>query len=85
MQHAPLSQPTYMCVHCLHRVAERLEWWTLYLLCAGDNGVVSKEKIRAQYDGSLWYLLAEENERRRADIKVATNGHAHTVKFAKQT
>jgi hypothetical protein len=22
--------------------------------------------VRAQYDGSLWYLLAEENERRAA-------------------
>jgi hypothetical protein len=58
-----------------HRTAERLEWWTLYLLCADDNGVISKEKIRAQYDGSLWYLLAEENEARQAAKKAARNGH----------
>jgi peroxygenase len=35
-------------------VAERLEWWVLYLLAADDNGIISKEKIRGQYDGSLW-------------------------------
>ena len=28
--------------------AGRFEWFTLWLLCADDNGVVSKEKIRAQ-------------------------------------
>jgi hypothetical protein len=44
------------------RTAERLEWWVLYLLAADDNGIVSKEKIRAQYDGSLWYKIAEEVE-----------------------
>lgn len=46
------------------RIAERLEWWTLYFLVRDDNGVVSKEKVRANYDGSLWYLLADENEKR---------------------
>eukprot|EP00877_Chromochloris_zofingiensis_P013611 jgi/Chrzof1/8503/Cz03g13150.t1 len=45
-------------------IAERLEWWTLYFLVRDDNGVVSKEKVRANYDGSLWYLLADENEKR---------------------
>lgn len=42
--------------------AERLEWWVLYLLAADDNGIVSKEKIRGNYDGSLWYKIAEEVE-----------------------
>ncbi|KIZ07200.1 hypothetical protein MNEG_0751 [Monoraphidium neglectum] len=51
--------------------AERLEWWALWLLCADDDGVISREKIRAQYDGSLWYILAEENERRQAARKEA--------------
>eukprot|EP00882_Tetradesmus_deserticola_P000354 GHRQ01000390.1.p1 GENE.GHRQ01000390.1~~GHRQ01000390.1.p1 ORF type:complete len:244 (+),score=101.33 GHRQ01000390.1:151-882(+) len=46
-------------------VAERLEWWVLYLLAADDNGIVSKEKIRAQYDGSLWYQVAEELETKK--------------------
>eukprot|EP00878_Enallax_costatus_P000393 GHUV01000479.1.p1 GENE.GHUV01000479.1~~GHUV01000479.1.p1 ORF type:complete len:246 (+),score=62.41 GHUV01000479.1:254-991(+) len=45
--------------------AERLEWWTLYLLAADDNGIISKEKIRANYDGSLWYLIADELERKK--------------------
>lgn len=30
----------------------------LYLLAADDNGIVSKEKIRGQFDGSLWYLVS---------------------------
>jgi len=29
-------------------IAERLEWWTLWLLCADDSGMISKEKIRGQ-------------------------------------
>lgn len=45
--------------------AERLEWWTLYLLAADDNGIISKEKIRANYDGSLWYLIANELEQKK--------------------
>jgi peroxygenase len=45
--------------------AERLEWWTLYLLAADDNGIISKEKIRANYDGSLWYKIADELERKK--------------------
>lgn len=53
------------------RTAERLEWWTLYLLAADDNGIVSKEKIRANYDGSLWYLVADELEaKKQAKLKV---------------
>ncbi|GBF90707.1 hypothetical protein Rsub_03008 [Raphidocelis subcapitata] len=46
--------------------AARFEWWTLWLIAADEKGEVSKEKVRAQYDGSLWYLLADENERRAA-------------------
>lgn len=47
---------------CLHtrRIAERLEWWTFYLLAADDNGIISKEKVRKQYDGSLWYEIEQE-------------------------
>ena len=30
------------------RIAERLEWWTLWVLAADDDGVISKEKIRGQ-------------------------------------
>lgn len=48
------------------RVAERLEWWTFYLLAADDNGIISKEKIRGQYDGSLWYRIADELENKKA-------------------
>lgn len=29
------------------RIAERLEWWTFYLLAADDNGIISKEKVRS--------------------------------------
>ena len=30
------------------------------------QSLVSKEKIRGQYDGSLFYLLAEENKKKAA-------------------
>lgn len=46
-------------------IAERLEWWTLYLLAADDNGIISKEKIRKNYDGSLWYEIASELEQKK--------------------
>jgi len=47
-------------------IGERLEWWVLYLLCKDERGIVSKEKIRAQYDGSLWEKIAAEVEARRS-------------------
>jgi hypothetical protein len=51
---------------CNHRIAERLEWWSFYLLAADDNGIISKEKVRKQYDGSLWYEVAKELEEKKA-------------------
>lgn len=36
-----------------------------YLLAADDNGVISKEKVRGQYDGSLWYKIADELEQKK--------------------
>lgn len=38
----------------------------LYLLAADDNGIVSKEKIRKQYDGSLFFEIAAELEQKKA-------------------
>ena len=43
-----------------------MEWWVLWLLAADDNGFISKEKIRAQFDGSLWQLIAAEREAKQA-------------------
>jgi len=42
--------------------AGRFEWYMLWLLCKDENGIVSKEKMRAQYDGSLWQIIADEVE-----------------------
>lgn len=39
-----------------------LEWGALWLIAADKEGFVSKETIRSQYDGSLWYKLAEREE-----------------------
>ncbi|KAJ9527701.1 hypothetical protein QJQ45_025980 [Haematococcus lacustris] len=47
-------------------IAERLEWFTLYLLCKDERGLVTKEKIRAQYDGSLWAIIAKEVELKKS-------------------
>ncbi|KAJ3341519.1 hypothetical protein HDU93_004678 [Gonapodya sp. JEL0774] len=35
------------------------EWGTLYLLCA-KNGVVPKDGVRRQYDGSLFYAIEDQ-------------------------
>lgn len=37
------------------------EWGFLYMLAADANGIVSKESIRGQFDGSLFYKIAEQN------------------------
>jgi hypothetical protein len=66
------GQTLFLCA-TFFRTAGRLEWWTTYLLCADDAGVVSKEKIRAVYDGSIFFLIADENERRWS-AKKATYG-----------
>ena len=42
-------------------------------MCADDAGLISKEKIRATYDGSIFFLIADENERRWS-AKKATYG-----------
>jgi peroxygenase len=54
------SEPRESC-----RIAERLEWWTTYFLCADKHGVISKEKIRGNFDGSIYYVIAEEIEGKR--------------------
>jgi len=50
-------------------IAERLEFWTLWLLCSDDNGLISKEKLRASYDGSLWELIAAEVEAKKLQAR----------------
>jgi peroxygenase len=46
-------------------IAERLEWYTFYLLAANEDGIITKEKIRAMYDGSLFEMIAAEREHRK--------------------
>lgn len=44
--------------------AMKLEWFTLYLLCAdGTTHTLSKDAMRAQYNGSLFYAIAAEREK----------------------
>jgi peroxygenase len=45
--------------------AERIEWWAFWYIAHDKDGFVSKEKVRAMYDGTLWYILAEETKNRR--------------------
>lgn len=42
--------------------AELLEWWAFHVITKDEKGFVSKEKMIAQYDGSLWEMLAEERK-----------------------
>jgi len=45
-------------------VAAKLEWGFLYLLAADNKGRISKDDIRASYDGSLFYRKQREREKR---------------------
>ena len=40
--------------------AAKFEWFIVYLLCADEQGLVSREKIRGVYDGSLFYQVEAE-------------------------
>ncbi|CAG8771457.1 423_t:CDS:2, partial [Dentiscutata erythropus] len=42
-----------------------IEFGFLFLLCA-QNGVISKEDLRSQYDGSLFYRAAEREKERKS-------------------
>lgn len=44
-----------------------LSWGSLWLLAADEQGVLRKEDVRRQYDGSLFY---EVEERRRNGEKL---------------
>jgi hypothetical protein len=46
-------------------IAARLEWWVLWLAAADDKGLLSKEKVRAMYDGTLWNVLEREQTAKR--------------------
>jgi len=37
--------------------SNKFEWFTLWLLAADENGLVSKEAVRSAYDGSLFYKM----------------------------
>ena len=37
--------------------AGKFEWFTLWLLAADENGLVTKEAVRSVYDGSLFYKM----------------------------
>lgn len=45
--------------------AERLEWYAFWYIAHDKNNFVSKEKVRAMYDGTLWWQLAEDTKQRR--------------------
>ncbi len=49
-------------------VAGRLEWWTLWGVAADEQGLVTKERIRQMFDGSLWPILEEEANQRRGYV-----------------
>lgn len=46
-------------------IAERLEWWATYVLLRDHRGLVTRERIRAMFDGTLWDTLAKEVEAKR--------------------
>lgn len=56
----------YVLFHILRmylRFAAKFEWGVLWWLCADDDWMVSRECIRSALDGSLFYILEEEQNR----------------------
>lgn len=56
-------------------IAARLEWWTLWWIAKDERGLLSKERVRAMYDGSLWRQLE--------DIAIAKRGYDVAPNVAK--
>ncbi|KAJ3332281.1 hypothetical protein HDU76_000771 [Blyttiomyces sp. JEL0837] len=48
-------------------IAAKGEWLVLYYTAANKDGMVSKEELRASFDGTLWYKI--EKERKMAKSK----------------
>ncbi|GIL80563.1 hypothetical protein Vretimale_16017 [Volvox reticuliferus] len=46
-------------------MAEWLEWSVTYLLLRDHKGLVSKEKIRGVFDGTIWETVAQQEEERK--------------------
>jgi hypothetical protein len=46
-------------------IASRLEWWMFWMSAADDKGLLSKDKVRAMYDGTVWNVLAAEATKKR--------------------
>ncbi|KAL6751522.1 Caleosin-domain-containing protein [Haematococcus lacustris] len=53
--------------------ATRGEWYMTWLMCYDERGVLSKEKIRAMYDGSLFQIVADEVAAKRRGEKKVTD------------
>jgi hypothetical protein len=49
----------------LTRFAFFFEWGTLWLLAADSEGRLTKETIRSQYDGSLFYKIEEAEKAKK--------------------
>lgn len=65
---AALHMCTRACLLVHARLASLGEWWLLWLIAADPSGVVSREKIRGCFDGTLFYRIAEER-RLQQDMK----------------
>jgi peroxygenase len=49
------------------RAASKLEWVFTWWLLKDEQGFLSKEAVRTCIDGSIFYRLAAENEKKKAD------------------
>lgn len=60
-------------------IAERLEWYVFWSIAANQQGILTKEIVRAQYDGTLWDKLAaiQEDKERRRRADRAKQGKLH--------
>jgi len=45
--------------------AGALEWYALWWIAKDEEGFLTKERARQNFDGSLWPILAEENKQRK--------------------
>ena len=57
-----MSQDLRVVMDVFGWIANKFEWGTVWLLCADRDGLVTREQVRSVLDGTLFYLIEQENQ-----------------------
>jgi peroxygenase len=55
-----------------------LEWSALWWIAADEDGLLTKERVRASYDGTLWYTLEREQQDKKEKSRKQRRAHRPT-------